>query len=208
MNHSIYALILFAGWTFLLVLVVFSYRGLRVLQGTAINAWPRGSKSTTDAGIITRIADAHANCLENLPIFAVLVLSAAALGQMDVSNKFAPFVFWARMGQTVVHLIGTEARIELDVEGWRIIHTPRSDNRAPDATLPSPATQPLTPKWNVDGMSAAIRELLGAMQTGAATVSSGETARRTVAISDAILQSAAQGNVRVPVAPAPWATKS
>ena len=107
MNHSIYALILFAGWTFLLVLVVFSYRGLRVLQGTAINAWPRGSKSTTDAGIITRIADAHANCLENLPIFAVLVLSAAALGQMDVTNKFAPFVFWARMGQTVVHLIGT-----------------------------------------------------------------------------------------------------
>ena len=108
----------------------------------------------------------------------------------------------------VVHLIGTEARIELDVEGWRIIHTPRSDNRAPDATLPNPATQPLTPKWNVDGMSAAIRELLGAMQTGAATVSSGETARRTVAISDAILQSAAQGNVRVPVAPAAWATKS
>ncbi len=105
----------------------------------------------------------------------------------------------------VVHVVGTRARIVLDVEGSRIIETPRSDNRAPDATLPNPATTTITPSYSVAGMPAALRELLGAMTSDRPLISSGETARRTVAITDAILRSAAQGNVRVPVAPAPWA---
>ena len=104
----------------------------------------------------------------------------------------------------VLHIVGTDGRIEIDVEGWRVIKTPRSDNRAPDATLPNPATYPIEPHYSVAGMPAALRELLGAMKTGQPTVSSGETARRTVAITDAILQSAAQGNIRVPVSPPPW----
>jgi predicted dehydrogenase len=112
---------------------------------------------------------------------------------------------WKRIPQDmVVHVVGTRARIEVDVEGWRIIETPRSDNRAPDATLPNPATTTLTPRYSVAGMAAALRELLGSMQTGTPTVSPGEHARRTVAITDAILRSAAQGNVRVPVTPPPW----
>jgi UDP-N-acetylglucosamine 3-dehydrogenase len=108
----------------------------------------------------------------------------------------------------VVHLVGTKARIELDVEGWRIIETPRSDNRAPDASLPNPAVTVVTPHYSVSGMAAAIRELLGAMTTGQPTISSGESARRTVAITDAVLRSAAQGNVRVTVTPPPWSGRS
>jgi predicted dehydrogenase len=109
----------------------------------------------------------------------------------------------------VLHLVGTEGRIEIDVEGWRVIKTPRSDNRAPDATLPNPATYPISPRFSVAGMAAAIRELLAAMrEPGRELSSSGETARRTVAISDAILQSAARGNVRVPVTPPPWEGQS
>ena len=112
---------------------------------------------------------------------------------------------WKRIPQDmVVHVVGTEGRIELDVEGWRIVKSPRSDNRAPDATLPTPSTTPITPSYHVSGMAAALRELLGAIETGEPTISTGETARRTVAITDAILRSAAQGNIRVPVAPAPW----
>ena len=113
MNHAVYALLLFAGWTALLVFTVFAYRGVRLLGGTAINNWPRGSKSTGDAAWVTRVADAHANCLENLPIFAVLVLAAQALGQTEVTNKLAPFVFWARLGQSGMHLIGTSQPLVL-----------------------------------------------------------------------------------------------
>jgi predicted dehydrogenase len=113
---------------------------------------------------------------------------------------------WKRTPQDyTLHVVGTDARIEIDVEGWRVIWTPRSDNRAPDATLPNPATYPLQPRYSVAGMAAALRELLAAMRTpGMPLTSSGETARRTVAITDAILQSAAHGNVPVAVTPPPW----
>jgi len=107
---------------------------------------------------------------------------------------------WKRTPQDmVVHLIGSEARIELDVEGWRLIRSPVNSDRAPTAGLGNPSTVPVVPHYNVSGMSAAIRELIHAMETGQPTSSTGEMARRTVAITEAILKSAAQGNVRVPV---------
>ena len=113
---------------------------------------------------------------------------------------------WKRNPQDyVVHLIGTEGRIELDVEGWRIVRTPVSASRMPVEGLGNPTSTAIQPRWTYEGMTAAIRELLGALETGKPTISSGETARRTVAITDAILRSQAQGNVRVAVKPAPWA---
>lgn len=54
-----------------------------------------------------RVEDAHANALENLPIFAVLVLSAAAVGKLEAINALAPYVLYARVGQSLVHLSGT-----------------------------------------------------------------------------------------------------
>ena len=75
-----------------LVALVFLYRGLRFLKGTPINHWPRGNKPADDAPFIKRVEDAHANCLENLPIFAAIVLSAAALGKLDAIDAIAPCV--------------------------------------------------------------------------------------------------------------------
>jgi uncharacterized MAPEG superfamily protein len=103
---AIHALLLFAAWTLLLIILVFLYRGVRVLGGTAINSWPRG-KDAGDLPLIKRITDAHANCLENLPIFAVIVLAAAALNKTAAINPFAVYVLYARLGQSIMHLIGT-----------------------------------------------------------------------------------------------------
>ena len=102
-----HALLGFAGWTLLLVLAVFAYRGVKFLGGTPINSWPRGVKSTTDAPIIARFADAHANSLENLPIFAVIVLAAGFLNKVDLIAPLAPYVLYARIGQSLAHLSGT-----------------------------------------------------------------------------------------------------
>ncbi len=104
---ALQALIGFAAWTLLLVLWVFAYRGARFLAGTPINSWPRGAKPTDDAALVKRIEDAHANCLENLPIFAVIVLAAAALGRLGEVDALAPFVLYARIGQSAAHLWGT-----------------------------------------------------------------------------------------------------
>ena len=101
------ALLGFTAWTLLLVMGVFLYRGVRFLGGTAINSWPRGVKSDTDAPLVGRIADAHANCLENLPIFAVIVLTAGALGRLEAIGTLACYVLYARIGQSLAHLSGT-----------------------------------------------------------------------------------------------------
>lgn len=112
---------------------------------------------------------------------------------------------WKRNPQDyVLHLIGTAGRIEIDVEGWRLIQTPVSASRMPVPGMGNPTSTTIQPRFSYEGMSAAIRELLHALETGGSTISSGETARRTVAITDAILRSQAGGNVRVPVRRAPW----
>jgi uncharacterized MAPEG superfamily protein len=102
-----HALLGFTGWTLLLVIGVFLYRGIRFLGGTPINSWPRSYKPVDDAPLVKRMEDAHANCLENLPLFAVIVLSAGLLGRLDAIAALAPFVLYARIGQSLVHLIGT-----------------------------------------------------------------------------------------------------
>ena len=114
------ALIGFTAWTLLLVLIVFSYRGIRVLSGTPINAWPRGA-ALPDPGFVKRVTDAHANCLENLPIFAVIVLSAAALGKLPAIAVLAPYVLYARLAQSLMHLLGTNVPlVMLRVTFWSV----------------------------------------------------------------------------------------
>ena len=103
---AIQALLGFTAWTLALVIFVFLYRGMRFLGGTPINHWPRKAKPTDDAALVSRVEDAHANCLENLPVFAAIVLAAAALGRLEAINALAPCVLYARMGQSAAHFAG------------------------------------------------------------------------------------------------------
>ncbi|MCX7060363.1 MAG: MAPEG family protein [Gammaproteobacteria bacterium] len=113
MTVSVQALLLFTGWAFLLVVTVFAYRGVALLTGTPITSWPRGSKNPNDPGFIQRVADAHANTLENLPIFAVLVLAAQAIGKPEVTASLAMYVVYARLGQSLVHILGVNTPLVL-----------------------------------------------------------------------------------------------
>jgi uncharacterized MAPEG superfamily protein len=102
------ALIGFTAWTMALVLGVFLYRSLRFLTGTPVNSWPRGAKPADDPGVVKRLEDAHANSLENLPLFAAIVLGAGVMGKLAVIDALAPFVLYARVGQSLAHLSGTK----------------------------------------------------------------------------------------------------
>lgn len=113
MTVSVQALLLFTGWAFLLVVMVFAYRGVALLTGTPITSWPRGTKNPNDAAFIQRVADAHANTLENLPIFAVLVLAAQAVGKPEVTAPLAMYVVYARLGQSLVHILGVNTPLVL-----------------------------------------------------------------------------------------------
>lgn len=101
------ALLIYIVWTLILALSYATYRLPLVLTGKkAANHWERG-KDVDDPAILVRAKAAHLNCLENLPLFAALVLIAAATGQSETVNAVAGFVVAARIGQSLVHLVGT-----------------------------------------------------------------------------------------------------
>ncbi|MGB1203983.1 MAG: MAPEG family protein, partial [Alloalcanivorax venustensis] len=78
------------GFTALLIFVILSlllamtYAGYRVPQiflgNKKANHWER-NQPVDDPAFLVRAKGAHLNCLENLPLFAALVLTAAATGQ-------------------------------------------------------------------------------------------------------------------------------
>jgi uncharacterized MAPEG superfamily protein len=103
---GITALLLFALWTLVLMFVYVGYRvGLVVLGKKPANAWTRG-QLTDDPPFVVRASHAHMNCVENLPIFAAIVLAAAALGKNPVVDAVAIYFIGLRVAQSVVHLIG------------------------------------------------------------------------------------------------------
>lgn len=102
---GITALLIFAAWTLLLPMVYAGYRTLLVLTGKKrADAWTRGT-TTDDPGFITRTSHAHMNCVENLPVFAAVVLAAVALNQSAVVDALACYFIAARLAQSVVHMI-------------------------------------------------------------------------------------------------------
>ena len=118
---ALQALLGFTAWTVFIVAGVFLYRGAKFLGGTPINHWPRQAKPADDMALIKRMEDAHANCLENLPVFAVIVLAAAAMGRLESIAALAPFVLYARIGQSTVHLIGVgQAHVLVRATFWSV----------------------------------------------------------------------------------------
>jgi predicted dehydrogenase len=102
-----------------------------------------------------------------------------------------------------VDLIGPRGRLSIDAEGSRLVTFESDDLRSKPAV---PRVERLSPHWTVSGIQAALLDLLAAIETGRPMASSAETARRTVAITKAILESQARGSARVHVTPPPSAT--
>jgi uncharacterized MAPEG superfamily protein len=104
---AVTALICFALWTLLLVLGLLFYRTALVFTGkTPANSWMRGTTRTDDAGIAVRAQHAHQNCVEMLPVFAAIVAAAHAMGKLPVVDAVGAFILYARLAQSITHLIG------------------------------------------------------------------------------------------------------
>ncbi|NKF24065.1 MAPEG family protein [Solimonas marina] len=101
------ALLGFTAWTLLLVVLVVLWRGVEILRGKPANSWGR-SDSIAVPGFVTRASHAHLNCLENLPVFAVIVLAAVAMGKTAALGSLGCWVLGARIVQSLAHLIGTQ----------------------------------------------------------------------------------------------------
>jgi uncharacterized MAPEG superfamily protein len=97
------ALLLFAAWTLLLMLSYVTYRTFMVVRGSSAASWSRGSGYEVPA-FVKRMENAHANCVENLPVYGAIVLAAYVMDRAPVVDATALWFFLARIGQSVVHM--------------------------------------------------------------------------------------------------------
>jgi uncharacterized MAPEG superfamily protein len=110
---GIEALMYYVLWMIVLLLMYVGHRIPLVLLGKKPgDYWTRG-KTTDDISFLVRAQHAHANMVENVALFAAVVLAAAALGRNGVVDGLACWVLYARIGQSVVHLIGTNTALVL-----------------------------------------------------------------------------------------------
>jgi len=108
MSTPLVTLLLFALWTVLVPLgAVGVYRFRRVLAGAAMNAFPADDVQGPDW--YKRAMRAHANCVENLPVYGALVVGLA-FEQVDsrLVDALAVTVIVFRVTQTLVHLATTQ----------------------------------------------------------------------------------------------------
>jgi len=104
MTTPLCALMGFVFWTVLIVLAIGTVRVAEVLSGkTAVNGFPSGQPHGGDA--YWRLNRAHLNCVENLPLFAAVVLAGHVTGlTAGTFATFAQVYIAARVVQTLIHV--------------------------------------------------------------------------------------------------------
>ncbi len=106
MGTSVMAVLLFTAWTLVVVAIVLLWRSFEIARGVPANSWGRGAERDRP-GLVKRAEHAHINCLENLPVFAAIVMAAVFSDKSAVTDGVAMWVVYARVLQSVMHLIGT-----------------------------------------------------------------------------------------------------
>ncbi|HEX4910528.1 MAG TPA: MAPEG family protein [Permianibacter sp.] len=106
MSTTLLALLGFLSWTLALLLVMEVIRAKLVLsKQVAANGF-----TPDNAGLspfMQRLARAHANCLEGLPLFGGFMLVAVIAGKSHVTDPLAYALLTARMVQSLIHLAST-----------------------------------------------------------------------------------------------------
>ena len=105
MTVPLWALLGFAAWTVLLLLgTVGVYRWSRILTGRVPIRDFRADRIEGDDWY-RRAMRAHANCVENLPVFGAIVLAFYASGiDSTVASAVSIVILAARIAQSLVHV--------------------------------------------------------------------------------------------------------
>ncbi len=106
MTPTATALLGFAAWYLLLTFALGTLRSGLVLSGKkAANSFATDGSDVGAFG--RRLNRARDNCYETLPLFVALALAASIAGKLAVLDPLAPYVLYARIGQSVTHLVST-----------------------------------------------------------------------------------------------------
>jgi uncharacterized MAPEG superfamily protein len=100
------ALLGFIGWSLFLLVLMESVRTKLVLtKEVAPNGF--NPENSNLSPFMQRLARAHANCVEGLPIFGGLMAVAIFTQNSSVTDQLAYVFLSARIAQSVVHLAST-----------------------------------------------------------------------------------------------------
>ncbi len=93
----------FIAWTLALLVLMETIRSKMVLtRQVAANGFMPDNANLSP--FMQRLARAHANCLEGLPIFGGLMLVAMVTGRAGLTDGLAPVLLGARLVQSCIHL--------------------------------------------------------------------------------------------------------
>ena len=105
MSNTACTLIGLFSWAIILTFVLVNVRLLAIMGGKALNSFdPTGHDVS---GFTYRVTRAHGNTIENLAILVTPLLYAIATNQTAVTEGLACWVLYARIAQSVVHMIST-----------------------------------------------------------------------------------------------------
>ena len=106
MTPTARALLGFAGWYLLLTFALGFFRSGLVLSGKkAANTFATDGSDVGTFG--RRLNRARDNCYETLPLFVAIALAASIAGRLAVTDPLAMYVLYARVGQSLTHLVST-----------------------------------------------------------------------------------------------------
>ncbi len=103
MSATLLSLLGFLSWTLALLVLMEALRARLVISG----AVPANRFTPDNSGLspfMQRLARAHANCLEGLPLFGGFMLLAVVAGKAHVTDPLAHVLLTARIVQSAIHL--------------------------------------------------------------------------------------------------------
>jgi uncharacterized MAPEG superfamily protein len=106
MSNTLLALLGFISWTLALLVLMEAIRSKLVVTGS-VPANGFNPENSNLSPFMQRLARAHANCLEGLPIFGGLMLLAVVAGKSNLTDPLAYLLLGAHIVQSSIHLAST-----------------------------------------------------------------------------------------------------
>ena len=129
-SPSFFALVGFIGWTLALLTLMEILRSILVVSRRV----PANGFQPDNANLssfMQRLARAHANCIEGLPVFGGLLVVALATDLNAATDPLAYALLAARVFQSTVHLVATSAAavtvrflavsVQVAIAGWWVV---------------------------------------------------------------------------------------
>jgi uncharacterized MAPEG superfamily protein len=103
MNASATVLTALVAWALLLLILMEALR-VRLVATRAVASNEFRPDNSNLSPFMQRLARAHANCVEGLPIFGGLLVVALLTNRTGITDPLAPWLLVARLVQSTTHL--------------------------------------------------------------------------------------------------------